>query len=378
VTAVALPGVGALVDRVRDAAARRAALRVVGQGTWFDAGRPVLAQETISTRDLAGIIEYVPGDLTLTARAGTTLAEIVEATAAHGQWLALDPHGGDAGTLGATIATASSGPLATGFGTPRDLVLGLELVTGAGIVARGGGRVVKNVAGFDIARLLTGSWGSLGVITEVSVRLHARPAVDESIIVPLPAKSGAVERVRTLLRRIPFTPLACEVVNAALARALGAGAAPAAIVRLGGNREAVAAQRAAFDELGSVREIDVSVWQRLRTIESRDAIVFRLSALPARIESVWTSAAALEGEGALIHAAPARGIVRCVLRRSDGTTAAAASVLSSTSCSRIGERLPSELWAILPRPGADALSRRVKHAFDPAGVLNPGVIGELE
>ena len=131
-------------------------------------------------RELSGITEYVPGDLTLTARAGTTLGEIRDATAAHGQWLALDPYGADEGTIGATIATASAGPLSTFFGGPRDLVLGVEFVTGDGVVARGGGRVVKNVAGFDLTRLITGSWGTLGVVTEVTLRLHARPRGDET------------------------------------------------------------------------------------------------------------------------------------------------------------------------------------------------------
>ena len=91
-------------------------LRIVGGGTWLDAGRPVAATETLSTREHSGITEYVPGDLTLTARAGTTLGEIRDATAAHGQWLALDPYGADDGTLGATIATGAAGPLSTFFG----------------------------------------------------------------------------------------------------------------------------------------------------------------------------------------------------------------------------------------------------------------------
>src|SRR5215211_4142123 len=164
-TALAVDSVDAVRDRVRVAVDRRTGLRVLGRGSWLDAGRPVSATESLATRDLSGITEYVPGDLTLTARAGTTLGEIRRATAAHGQWLALDPHGSDEGTLGATIATASAGPLATAFGTPRDLVLGVEFVTGDGVVARGGGRVVKNVAGFDLARLVTGAWGTLGVLT---------------------------------------------------------------------------------------------------------------------------------------------------------------------------------------------------------------------
>src|SRR5690242_19679969 len=204
-TTIAIDSVDALRDRVRDAADRRVLLRVAGRGTWLNAGRPVAASEAISTRELTGITEYVPGDLTLTARAGTTLEEIQQATTVHDQWLAVDPHGSDEGTLGATIATASSGPLATAFGTPRDLTLGLEFVTGDGIVVRGGGRVVKNVAGFDLTRLVTGSWGTLGVITEATVRLHARPQADESIMLTLGDDSG-VARTRELLRRLPSTP----------------------------------------------------------------------------------------------------------------------------------------------------------------------------
>ena len=118
-TVAVIESVSALRDRVLDAAQRKGTLRIVGQGTWLDAGRPARCSETVSVRELSGITQYVPGDLTLTARAGTTLAEIRDATSAHGQWLALDPHGADHGTLGATVATASTGPLTAAFGAPR-------------------------------------------------------------------------------------------------------------------------------------------------------------------------------------------------------------------------------------------------------------------
>ena len=291
-TTIAIDSVAALRDRVRDAADRAVSLRVVGRGTWLDAGRPVVARETVSTRELAGITEYVPGDLTLTARAGTTLEEIRQATAAHDQWLALDPYGANEGTLGATIATASAGSLSTSFGTPRDLTLGLEFVTGEGVAVRGGGRVVKNVAGFDLTRLLTGSWGTLGVITEATVRLHARPETDESIMVRL-GDNGDVARTRELLRQLPFSPYACEIINAQLARNLIDVDGIAAIIRLGGNRQAVAAQRSAFAALGVAVDVDGSVWQRLRTIEGTGALVFRLSARPSEIARVWSAASAV-------------------------------------------------------------------------------------
>src|SRR5918912_3006796 len=134
-------------ERVRDAAERGAPLRIAGRGTWLDAGRAVRTDHLLSLESLSGVVEYTPGDLTLTARAGTPLEEIARVTGAEGQWLALDPFGAVNGTLGATVATASSGPLAHAFGTPRDSVLGLTFVDGTGAVVLAGGRVVKNVAG---------------------------------------------------------------------------------------------------------------------------------------------------------------------------------------------------------------------------------------
>ncbi|NUP54906.1 MAG: FAD-binding protein [Gemmatimonadaceae bacterium] len=179
-----------LADRVRSARAAGTPLRIVGGGHWLDAGRPCRALETISLAEDAGIVEYEPGDLTLTARAGTTLADLARITRAEGQWLPLDPFGSAAGTLGATVATGSAGPLASAFGTPRDQVLGCEIVTGTADVVRAGGRVVKNVAGYDLTRLNVGAWGTLGVLTEISVRLRALPEMDRTFAVEVSAADG--------------------------------------------------------------------------------------------------------------------------------------------------------------------------------------------
>jgi glycolate oxidase FAD binding subunit len=352
--------VSELRDRVRDAASRREALRVVGRGTWLDAGRPVSTTSTISTRDLTGIVEYVPGDLTMTVRSGTTLAEIRDATAKHNQWLALDPHGSDEGTIGATAATASAGPLSTSFGTPRDLVLGIEFITGTGAVARGGGRVVKNVAGFDLTRLLIGSWGTLGVITEVTVRLHARPQAEVSLAVKV-GDDGAA-RTRALLRRLPFAPYACEVINAPLAKKLLGFDSSAVVFRLGGNAEAIRGQRDSLAELGTPEEIDPQVWQKLRACEPEGASVIRLSRLPSEMERTWQDACALDG--ALVHATPARGIARAIF--GGGIPTGDATI--------IAERFPPALWPVLQQD-ALPLSQRVKQTFDPSNVLNPGILG---
>ena len=131
-------------------------LRISGKSTWIDAGRPVNADRIASLAAHSGVVEYTPGDLTITVKSGTTLGDIERITAEKGQWLPLDPFGSRDGSIGATIATGSFGPLAHAFGRARDLVLGVEFVTGQGKVVRGGGKVVKNVAGFDLVRLITG------------------------------------------------------------------------------------------------------------------------------------------------------------------------------------------------------------------------------
>lgn len=379
-TAVAVDSVAAVRDSIREAASRGLGLRIVGRGTWLDAGRPVHAAGTLSTRDLAGIVDYVPGDLTLTARAGTSLAEIREATAAHDQWLALDPLGRDDGSIGATVATASAGPLSTHFGTPRDLVLGLEYVTGSGTIGRCGGRVVKNVAGFDLTRLLTGSWGTLGVITEVTLRLHARPEADQTVAVPITGRAEDLTRIREALRRFPFTPYACEVLNAPFARGLGAGSAPIALFRLGGNPDAVHAQRTALVEIGDPSDIDADCWAALRAAEPRDAFVFRLSRRPAEIGLVWTEAMSIAEAcpGTLVHARPLRGVVRCIVPASATAVDALRRLPASGQSMRIGERLNPDLWRESFPPMRREIDRQVKAAFDPDGVLNAGIFGELE
>jgi glycolate oxidase FAD binding subunit len=377
VTAAVSESTEAIGQRVRDARTRGARLRIAGAATWLDAGRPVDATERLSLVEHSGIVEYTPGDLTLTARAGTTLRDIHDAVAEHGQWLALDPFGSDDGTLGATIATASAGPLATRFGSPRDLTLGLEFVSGRGAIVRGGGRVVKNVAGFDLTRLLTGSWGTLGVITEATVRLHARPESDVTLAVAAQPTGDEAARIRAALERWPFVPFACELVNESLGRRVGVGGA-AVLVRLGGNAEAVSAQRQAVSTLGSASEMESDVWGRLRAADGESSIVVRLSRAPADIGATWSDAFALTSpiDGASMSASLRRGIVRCVIPAAGGSTQQFASALAAVRSRLIVERAPAPLWEAVPVSRAgDTLQSRIRDAFDPQRMLNRGILG---
>src|SRR5688572_29950214 len=228
-----------VVDAVKAAHGEHAPLRIVGRGGWLQAGHPVDATRTLDVSRLNGIVEYVPGDLTLTARAGTTLAEIADATAAHGQWLPLDPFGDRHGTLGATLATASAGPLGGSLGLPRDLTVGVSFVTGTGNIVRGGGRVVKNVAGFDLVRLTIGAWGTLGVITEATVRLRARPEVDETLALELPSQRDAVATLLSTIRVAGVEPLSAELLSATCSGRVALGSKAIMLVRLAGNATGV-------------------------------------------------------------------------------------------------------------------------------------------
>lgn len=388
----AVDDVARIVDAVRHAHASRTPLRITGAGRWLDAGRPVRAETPLAIAPLSGIVEYVPGDLTLTARAGTTLAEIERATSANAQWLALDPFGDDGGTIGATVATASAGPLATAFGTPRDIVLGVEFVTGTGAVVRAGGRVVKNVAGFDLVRLVTGAWGSLGAITEVTVRLRARPEVDATVVVPIGASTERLAECASALRALPFTPYAAEILNPTLAGRLGLEPRTCLLARLGGSTDAVRAQRSALAAVGELRDVTGPVWSELRSVEPPGSATLRLSRLPSRFVDTWSAATRLTESfrDALLHGAPLRGVVRCVVP--DVSTARdggrghvlggvqerlTRALTASFDGTRIFERAPAAIWrSFAPSVVTDRLSQGIKAAYDPHSLLNPGILGD--
>jgi glycolate oxidase FAD binding subunit len=377
----------AVVSAVREGAKDRAPLRISGRSTWLDAGRPVRAARALSLRDDADVVSYVPGDLTLTVRAGTTLSEIERLTAEHDQWLPLDPYGSNDGTIGATIATASAGPLATGFGLPRDLLLGLEFVNGRGDVVRGGGKVVKNVAGFDLSRLLTGSWGTLGVITEVTLRLYARPTVDRSFVIKLKGNETQLTQLLLAFRGAPIAPYAMELLNTNSARALGLGESPICLIRLGGNAAAVDAQIIAISRAVKLVEAAPDAWSQLRNLEGDSDEVIRISALPAQFFAASAAILTDDVRGIFSYVSINRGVLRLftapqALRAASGiedSRMSADLVVRSETPGQgvVYEKLPDEVWQLVsPTVVADPLSQGIKKAFDPHNILNPGILGD--
>lgn len=372
-----------VVAVIRESGSTRTPLRISGKSSWLDAGRPVRSGNTLSLRDDSGVVSYVPGDLTLTVRAGTTLAEIARVTLEHDQWLPLDPYGSKEGTIGATIATASAGPLASGFGLPRDLLLGLEFVNGRGEVVRAGGRVVKNVAGFDLSRLLTGSWGTLGVITEVTLRLYARPRSDRTFVVPLRG-----EQIKRLARAAytSLSPYAFQFIGPSATRALGLGAQPVCLIRFGGNDAVVNEQLIALSQIARPEEVESPTWEKLRELEVNADSVVRISNLPAQFLAASPGILSDYLPGVYTYIDPRRGVMRVIVspdhRGTDTSSSAADTSVDLTidgdgSSQVIFEKLPADVWAdVSPSVVADPLSRGIRKAYDPHGILNPGILGD--
>jgi len=166
----------------------------------------------LSLKDLNRVWHYEPGDLTVTVEAGMKLGDLQHFVARHRLWLPLDPPGGPRASLGGSLAANASGPLRLRYGTLRDMVLGMKIATTEGKLIKAGGRVVKNVAGYDLSKLLIGSYGTLGVIVEVSFKLFPVPAQSSTVVVSIATLEAAREFRRRLLDS-PLTPLRLMLLN---------------------------------------------------------------------------------------------------------------------------------------------------------------------
>ena len=247
----ASPTVQALCAAVREAHARGTPLAIRGSGSKDFYGRPV-AGEALDVTIHAGVLRYEPAELVLTARAGTPLAEIEDLLAANNQMLAFEPpHFGPGATLGGTIACGFSGPRRATHGAARDFVLGVRLIDGRGRALRFGGEVMKNVAGYDVSRLMVGALGTLGVLTEVSLKVLPRPAAETTLRFECNEAQAIETMNRWLGRPLPLSALAW-VGGVLWVRLSGAEAAVrAAAAALGGEAVGDATSGAGGLEAGS-------------------------------------------------------------------------------------------------------------------------------
>ncbi len=356
-----------------------------GGGTWLSSGNPPANPPLIvSVRELNEVIEYEPADLVVTAQAGVALTELQHATEKHLQRLALDPPAAKSATIGGLIATASAGPQRYAYGTPRDHVLGLQIVTGDARVLNLGGKVVKNVAGYDLTRLLVGSRGTLGIITQVHVRL--RPVLPEDVTFEVLAAPVELIELAHACRSAAFEPAALELV-------IEPPPAPSALlIRVQGNAEVIEAAesaiRVAAGTLEVVRASSDSADRRWKEI-ARAAIdatfSARIAALPTEAVRLLRLAERVRGcfPEAVLFMHAGNGIARVHASALPVSMAALTEALQSARTELTAVRgsvtvpvAPAELhnrFACLPLPDNELrLMQELKRKFDPAGILAPG------
>jgi glycolate oxidase FAD binding subunit len=351
-------------------------VRVRGGGTKWHWGRSVPEPDVeVATAGLGRLVEHNAGDLTAVVEAGARLDAVQEAFAAQGQMLALDPPAQEGATVGGVLATADSGPLRHRYGAMRDLVLGVTLALSDGTLARAGGKVIKNVAGYDLAKLFTGSFGTLGLVVELAVRLHPRPARTGTA-------AGAGDDPGALARgaaAVAHAPLEADSLDVAWA-----GGSGRVLVRLSGADPTARLAQAADLLAGAGLAVDViedddEVWaaQRHGQRGAGGEAVVKVSALPSTLPRVLAAAAA--------HGAPVvgrAGLGLSWLRLPAGDAAELVAAVEEirralAPAPVVVTDAPDEVRAGLDPWGGETgpvtLMRRVKERFDPAGVCAPGL-----
>ncbi len=371
-----------------------------GRGSWLHGGQPPQGVDVVlSAERMNDISAYEPADLFIEAQAGAGMDALKLRTSECRQWLALDPPGGERGTLGATLAVGTAGPLQASFGSPRDQVLGARLVTGDGRVLNLGGRVVKNVAGFDLLKLVAGSWGTLGMITSVTMRLYPVPALDRSLLF----KGAGVAEGAELACRLAQAPLPLAAVELLVPGdgESGAGASsPLVAVRILESVDAANDAERVVSELAGMPPVQrlegeksAAIFDNVRAMEDGAELVLRLSLLPTRLPELVEMTSRLrglydptEGWGMRLAAHAHTGVLRvmiAVVSRSDDWVDRAKTTLGVLRRSLEGEggslvvsQGPPEIVNAVSAWGelgpAALFTAGIQAAFDPAGILARG------
>jgi len=372
-----------VTDAVRWALSANEPLEILGSGSRRGLGRPVQAGHALDLSGLSGVIAYEPEELVLTALAGTRMDLIRAMLADRGQHLAFEPPEG--GTLGGLVASGLAGPRRISAGSARDHTLGIAGVSGRGEAYKGGGKVVKNVTGYDVPKLMAGSFGTLTALTEITVKVLPAPEDTATLLLAGLDDMAAVAMLDRALRS-PYEVSGAAHLPAGVAARSGVSAVSGAggaatLVRLEGFGPSVAARVTMLREelradavLG--RDESLAVWREVRDGaglgEGGDAHLWKLSVPPSAGPSTVTAIrrtcdveafydwggglvwlAAPPDSGAAIRAALSAGGHATLVRAPDSVRAA------------------TDVFQPLPEP-LMALSRRVKESFDPKGILNPG------
>jgi glycolate oxidase FAD binding subunit len=419
-------------ELLRGAAADGRAVRFRGGGTKLGWGRPVPEPDLeLCTGALDRVLEHNAGDFTAVLQAGVPLSVAQNAVASAGQMLALDPPltpwggagddaaleaAGDGATIGGIVASNDSGPLRHRYGGVRDLVVGVTVVLSDGTIARAGGKVIKNVAGYDLGKLFAGAFGTLGLIAEVTVRLHPRPSRTATVV----ARAPDPARLAAAAAALAHAPLEADSLDlwwdaappdvSATGTSVVPGDGPASgagavLVRFGSAdpfpraEEAAALLRRIGDLTVEIDDDDSACWEAQRTAQRSD-IVVKVSALPTALPAAMAAAQALGGTLVAraglglawiqlpVQAATGEGGTGAAGRRdAPGERQALDAAVVVEAVEELRRRLapapcvvldaPAEVRAMLDPWGGETgpveLMRKVKERFDPAGVCAPGL-----
>jgi len=370
----------------------------VGAATWLDAGNPLARVHlVISTSRLNRILHHEPADLVASAQAGVTLENFNLALAQGGQWLPLDPPDDGRATIGGVVATGLGGAQKCGYGLPRNFVIGMRVVLPDGKLVKAGGRVVKNVAGYDLCKLFTGSYGTLGLITELTFKLRPRPSKEVTVLA-----EGSLERVLKAAQSIHqarLFPVGNELISSALAQRIGVEIATGNVLlltRFAGMEKTVSYQieKTAAGIQGEAGITDIEM-------EFDDQDLWRnLAAAPMKLDQMLTWRATVPATqvgkfieivmdtyrdsfcSSLWHAGIADGRVRVIgPLHADAAEHASGlahlrNVAQSFGGSLVVERTSDETGRAMDawgsRGSSSTLMRLVKEELDPHGILSPG------
>ncbi len=352
-------------------------VRIEGQGTWLPPDAP--ADLGISTRALDQIVSVSPADLVATVQAGTPFESLRRRLAEDGMWLALDPPGRPERSLGSIVATGTSGPLRHGFGPVRDHVLGCAVATGDGRLVKAGGRVVKNVAGYDLTKLQVGGFGGFGIITDLHLRLRALPRADITLIA-----RGTRDTLSSAARDLvaaQILPSALELLSPALA----AEAEWVLAARFLGTDAAVQSDIRRLHSEGEIAWTPVSTertaafWSTVARGSLAGPITFRLGVLGNGVDDTIDLLAHDLDEG-LVSAGPGSGMIRWTGEASVGRLRAVRRAAASREIPMTLERAPWTIRRALGhfgayREGVGQLVGRLRDSFDPGQCLSVALEG---
>jgi glycolate oxidase FAD binding subunit len=339
----------------------------------------------VSTQGLNKVIEHAVGDLTVTVEAGTKFADLQAILAKSGQFIPLDPASPESATIGGIIATADAGSLRQRYGGVRDLLLGITFVRTDGQIASAGGRVVKNVAGYDLMKLFTGSYGTLGAISQATLRVYPLPEASETIA--LVGEAEKLNQATKALRASALTPAKFDLLSPQLVKNLHLGKGMGLIASFASLKESVKQQSVTLREIGKKLDLqsavytnkdEATLWERLEQQmrqPSTELITCKIGVLPSAAVEVLLQLDSVSGGVSLIHASSGLGVWRCA---ADTTVAEILKMRSHCQSqggfltileAPIACKQQLDVWGYSGKPLE--LMQKIKHQFDPKYILNP-------